>query len=103
MTGSPPKELDKGRIVGRYRQASTQDTFLGVSRKLFWVGTGPEVVSKQDSMWKCGVKVLDWPETESERPEVTREESQRWLRVVLGRDIFFGGQCKAVLVRGSQH
>ena len=54
-------------------------------------------------MWKCGVKVPDWPKTESERPEVTGVESQRWLRVVLGRDIVLGGQHKAVLVRGSQH
>ena len=61
------------------------------------------MVSKQDSMWKCGVKVPDWPKTESERPEVTGVESQRWLRVVLGRDIVLGGQHKAVLVRGSQH
>ena len=81
MTGSPLVRLDKGRIVdagivGRYRQASTQDTFLGVSTKLFWVGTGPEMVSKQDSMWKCGAKVLEWPETEPERPEVTGAGSQ---------------------------
>ena len=81
MTGSPPEGLDKGRIVGkgivgRYRQASTQDTFSGVSRKLFWVGIGPEMVSKQDSMWKCSAKVPEWPETELERPEVTRAGSQ---------------------------
>ena len=96
MTRSPLEGLDKGRIVdkgivGRYRQASTQDTFLGVSRELFWVGTRLGVISEQDSMQKCGAKVPDWPETELERPEVTREESQGWLRVILERDIFFEG------------
>ena len=47
MTGSPPEGLDKGRIVdagivGRYRQASTQDTFSGVQQKavLGWDRTG---------------------------------------------------------------
>ena len=81
MTGSPPEGLDMGKIVdkgivSRCRQASTWDTFSGVSRKLFWVGIGPEMVSKQDSMWKCGAKVPEWPETEPKRPEVTRAGSQ---------------------------
>ena len=55
MTGSSPEGLDTGKIVdkgivSRYRQASTQDTFSVVSRKLFWVGTGLGVISERDSM-----------------------------------------------------
>ena len=60
---------DTGRLAHRTH-------FWGFSRKLFWVGTGPEVVSEQDSMWKCSAKVPEWLETEPERPEVTRAGSQ---------------------------
>ena len=60
---------DTGRLAHRTH-------FRRFSRKLFWVGTGPEMVSKQDSMWKCGAKVPEWPETKLERPEVTGAGSQ---------------------------
>ena len=64
MTRSPLEGLDKGRIVdkgivGRYRQAITQDTFFRISRELFWVGTRPGVVSKQGSMQQCNANVTD--------------------------------------------
>ena len=80
MTRSPPEGLDKGRIVDKGIVAVTgrlaHGTHFRVSTKLFWVGTGPEMVSKQDSMWKCSAKVPEWPETEPERPEVTGAGSQ---------------------------
>ena len=73
---------DTGRLAHRTH-------FWRVSRELFWVGTRLEVISEQDSMQKCGAKVPDWPETQSERPVVTGEESQRWLRVVLEGTYFW--------------